>query len=239
MKRNLAAVVVIASLALLLQSCMMVNPVKRQPLSISEYGRSLPLQDKTILVQFTPVVHGKPLDQTIWDNIQGPIWDIDESHQIGYTQDYQFTPVIMPGVATVATTVRGTRIVIPFGNTFVTIFKSALNKSFRKALICLKEVCSEHNQAKFDVVVNMNVDQFRVFESPMNHINFQLKVTSQIQRGDNKTMPKQSSYTLNAFKLGSIASTSYGFIGKMNEAINQFTEDAVSDLIKNIILKEL
>jgi hypothetical protein len=41
------------------------------------------------------------------------------------------------------------------------------------------------------------------------------------------------------FKLGSIASTSYGFIAKMNEALDQFTEEAVGDLISKVIAERL
>lgn len=239
MKRNLAIAVFFASQVLFLQSCMMVNPVKRQPLSVNEYGKNHPWQDRTVLIQFTPVVPGKPLDETIWDNIQGPIWDVCESLQIGFTQDYQFTPIVIPGGATVATTVKGTRIVIPFGNAFVTMFKSAVNKTFSNPSLCLKEVCAKGRETEFDAVVIINVNEFKVFESPMNHINFLLKVTSQIRTGNNNPISKQSTYKLNAFKLGSIANTSYGFIAKMNEAVNQFTEEAVSDLISTVTPEKL
>lgn len=237
MKLNLTIFILLASIAFFLQSCMMVNPVKRQPLTINEYIKNVPRQNKTILVQFTPVavVYGKPLDETIWDNMRGPIWDVNESRQIGFTQDYEFTPVVMPAGATVATTVRSTRIVIPFGNAFVTKFKSAVTKSFSRSSVCLKDTCVKGRENEFDYVVTVNIDEFKVFESPMNHINFLLKVTSKIQTRDKNPISKQSAYTLKAFKLGSIASTSYGFIAKMNEAVNQFTEEAVGDLISNAI----
>lgn len=234
MRRKIVSLIFLFSISILIQSCMILNPVKRQPLAVSKYENGIALQDKTIKVHFIPVIEGKPVNETVWDNMQGPIWDVNESHQIGFTQDYQFTPVILPGVATVATTNRGTRIVIPFGNTLVTMFNSALNQAYKKSSVCLEEKCTNGNDADFDKTLSIKVKEFRVFESPLNHINFLLKVNSQIQTRGGNPVSKESTYSLNAFKLGSIASTSYGFIEKMNDALNQFTEKIVSDLLSNV-----
>jgi hypothetical protein len=85
------------------------------------------------------------LNETVWDNATGAFWDVKESKQIGFTQDYsKFIPVaatagIIGGAVggAVAGAAAGpqlvdTRIVIPFGNVFSITFESAITRNIKR-----------------------------------------------------------------------------------------------------------
>jgi hypothetical protein len=89
-----------------------------------------------IHVAFEETLPSKPLSETVWDNAKGPFWDVEESKQIGFTQDYsKFMPVaasagIIGGAVggAIAGLAAGpelvnTRIVIPFGRIFSKTFE--------------------------------------------------------------------------------------------------------------------
>lgn len=226
--------------ALFFQSCMLVNPVKRQPLYRTDFNLDIPHQNKEVLVLFKSKIPGKPLFETVWDNMQGAFWSPVESNQIGYTQDYEFTPLILPTDATVATTVRGTQIVIPVGRVFSDTMVSAIEKSYAKSKICFHDGCRAQFSNDTDIIIAISIDGFSVKERPMNHINFQLKLVVEIFEKASGRMKKEIIRTeLNKFKLGSIASTSYGFIEKMNEAINSFAKLSVKKVIQKSISNDL
>ena len=122
-----------------------LSPVKRKPLDISPLATSLAPNHQVILVRFESTLPGKPLCETVWDNASGAFADIEESKQIGFTQDYsKLYPVVAGGVVggAVGGVIGGlvvvpsetqpdyTRIVIPFGRIFQGVFQSGLQKAF-------------------------------------------------------------------------------------------------------------
>ena len=221
---------------LILQSCMMLSPVKRRPLSIDTFNRQIPTQSKKVLVYLESVIPGKSIDETVWDNVQGAQWNPNESRQIGYTQDYGFVQAGYTGTAVVS----GTRIVIPFGRIFSTMIGAALHKTFDSSQICLTSDCVDKHINQVDYVINIRIKQFTVKEHPMNHINFHLQITSEIQnKVSGETSKVNSVFSLDQYKIGSIASTSYGFIESMNKGTNEFTMDTVQQLIENKLIKNL
>ena len=60
-------------------------PTKRKPLEITFIEKDLPTRSQKILVKFQEVIPDKPLKETVWDNVYGPFWDVEESQRIGYT----------------------------------------------------------------------------------------------------------------------------------------------------------
>jgi hypothetical protein len=73
----------------LLTACgITLSPVKRKPLEIGLFKTQLPSHSQKMLVRFEDTVPSKPLSETVWDNVSGPFWDVEESQQIGYTQNY-------------------------------------------------------------------------------------------------------------------------------------------------------
>jgi hypothetical protein len=82
------------SLSISISSCTTLS--RRQPLDTTPYTLQIPLENiENINIIFEEVLPGKPLNETVWDNKSGPFWDIQESKQIGFTQDYKkFVPVV-------------------------------------------------------------------------------------------------------------------------------------------------
>ncbi|MCG8637535.1 MAG: hypothetical protein MI863_27155 [Desulfobacterales bacterium] len=217
-----------------------MNPVKRQPLFENDLSIDVPNQNKKVLVFFKPKISGKPVFETVWDNMQGPFWNPVESNQIGYTQDYEFTPIVLPAGASIITTVRGTQIVIPFGRVFSKTMASAAKKSYAQSKICFYDECKEQFYNDADSVIVISINHFSVKERPMNHINFQLRLGIEIfEKTSGKTKKETIQTELKEFKLGTMASTSYGFIEKMNEAINSFSELSAKKVIEKDISDDL
>ena len=52
----------------------------------------LPAHSEPAIVYFEEAVPHRPLPETIWDNTVGPSWNVEESRQIGFTQEYSVSP---------------------------------------------------------------------------------------------------------------------------------------------------
>ena len=157
---------------------------RRKPLEIAPYNQQLTLNDiHEISVVFEEVIPSRPLNETVWDNATGAFWDVEESKQIGFTQDYsKFLPVAasagLLGGAVGGAVVGGiagpelvnTRIVIPFGNIFSKTFESAVDRNIEKHSACYQPGCP------LRVTIHPNslkikIGGFYVWEGPLNHLN--------------------------------------------------------------------
>ncbi len=180
----------IVLLAALLASCAQSG---RKPLEPISFSRTLPdLPGGAIVVGFEESVPGKPLAETVWDNVSGPFWDAAESKQIGFTLDYkpQFffvPPEMVPLYAKAGINLNDTRLIVPFGNILSSTVASAARKNFSQVNLCYDEECVRSSNAP--TALRIKVEQFFVWESPVNHMNLYVKGRSLCSR--NGTAPKE------------------------------------------------
>jgi hypothetical protein len=197
-------------------------------------------------VTFEAVIPGKPLNETVWDNAKGPFWDIKESQQIGFTQDYsKFIPVAATagvfgggiggaaaGAAAGPELVK-TRIVIPFGNIFSRTFESALENNIGEYSICYQPNCNSKSVSQN--VLKIKINEFYVWEGPLNHLNLILKGNTISSK--NGTVIKKHTFekSMLSKKLGTVMSTHATFMKEMNRLSNLLAQEASTDILKNMI----
>lgn len=240
-------------LAVLLSGCgVTLSPVKRKPLQIDPPETTLVPTTQAVLVRFENTLPNKPLRETVWDNASGAFWDIEESNQIGFTQNYN---KLIPAAAiggvlggaiggaivglTAGPTLVETRIVIPFGRIFEGIFLSDLSKAFPNSSICFDEQCELRviNSGTPKYLVRVKVTEFQVWEEPMNHINLKSAAISKVYRPQNLAEPLsmfEGRQELKNQSVGSVLSTSSGFIAEMNKISNRFAGALSTEIIGKV-----
>ncbi len=167
--------------------------------------------------------------ETVWDNgSSGPFINAVESQQIGFTQNYkEMIPAAAVGGAAlgaaVATRPKYTRIVIPFGRLFEGVFQSGLQKAFPNASVCLDDSCEPKTSDTSMPLVRLRVKEFRVWEKPLNHINLAGTVECRFYQPSTKQLVSSVVHVqLTRQSLGSVMTTSSGFIRAMNKISNDF-----------------
>jgi hypothetical protein len=189
-----------------------------------------------LIAKFEPAVPGKPLNETVWDNVSGPFWDKKESKQIGFTQNYKpqfllIPPPALPAVAHGGTGLVDSQIVIPFGNIFTTLFESAAQRSFTKVVTCFEQDCA--NTSEGGPGIRVKIENFLVWEAPLNHINFHITGTTTFfsSTGSKKEYSFQNEL-LNQ-KLGTVMSTHNSFIRELNKVSDQFADQTIKAIFEN------
>jgi hypothetical protein len=242
-KRILTAACLI-SLAFTITSCTLD---RRKDLAIDSYDQQLLLTNTDDLtVIFQEVIPGKPLNETVWDNTAGAFWDIKESKQIGFTQNYsKFAPVaatagIIGGA--IGGAVMGaaggpqlvdTRIIVPFGNIFALTLESAITKNIKHYLICFSSSCASKTLMLNDLTIAIN--EFYVWEGPLNHLNLYIKGESRYKKVGNEIKKYEFEKSMLSQKLGTILSTHRAFLEEMNRLSNLFAQQITTDIIINTI----
>jgi hypothetical protein len=220
---------------------------RRKDLAIDGYSQPLALSNtEDLKVIFEEVIPGKPLNETVWDNAHGPFWDVKESKQIGFTQDYsKFVPLaatagLIGGAigGAVAGAAAGpqlvdTRIVIPFGNVFSGTFESAIAANIKQHLTCFNSSCAA--QAFPDNVLSIAIDNFYVWEGPLNHLNFYVKGRSLFTKKGSEVRKYDFEKSMLSQQLGTIMSTHSSFLKEMNRLSNLFAQQVTTDIITNTI----
>jgi hypothetical protein len=247
-RRKIAQNLQIATVLVLVTGCgVTLSPEKRAPLEISPLETSLPSNGQKVQVQFESTLPGTPLTETVWDNKTGAFADAAESRKIGFTQNYsELIPAtalggVSAGVA-VGTQPDYTRIVIPFGRIFEGEFLSGLQSVFPNAVINSKSKDPAETQtqtAEPKKIVSLKVTEFKVWEEPLNHLNMQATVECKVYRPGNN--PPE--FTFNAHhqatnqSIGSMLSTSGGFIKEMNKVSNRFAGALSEEILKKLLEK--
>jgi hypothetical protein len=212
---------------------------RRKNLEIASFSQPLTLKiPSQIVVQFEQTIQGKPLTETVWDNVKGPFWDVKESNQIGFTQNYQpqffaVPPPLLPAVAQSGVHLIDTRIVVPFGNIFSGVFVSAIEKNGKEMTACFDQLCLAASPVPD--VLKVKIERFLVWEDPLNHLNFYAKGFSSYSRNHIAVKEYAFERSLLTQKLGSVLSTHNTFIIKMNSLSNQFAEEITTDVLKNTL----
>jgi hypothetical protein len=231
-------------LAVSLSSC--TTWARRKPLEVEPYSRPLSRIDVDhINLVFEEVVPGKPLNETVWDNAIGPFWDVEESNQIGFTQDYtKFLPVaagagLIGGViggaiagATAGPKLVNSRIVIPFGNIFSTTVESAISKSTEKHSTCYQPACEPQRTGANSLIIRINA--FYVWEDPINHLNLLVNGKSRYSNADGVVTEYWFKKSVPYQKLGSVMSTHASSMREMNKISNLLAQDVSQDIMTNM-----
>jgi hypothetical protein len=228
-----------------------LSPVKRKPLEIIPFETSLTPSPQKILVQFESTLPGAPLVETVWDNASGAFVDDEESKQIGFTQNYpKLMPIVIGGAVggaigglvagtSSATQPDYTRIVIPFGRIFQDVFQSGLQKAFTNSSVCSDDANESEKlqSATLNHIIRLKVTEFQVWEKPLNHLNMKATVECKVYRPGSLD---QLEYVYDAHReitnqsIGSVMTTSRGFVKKMDEISNQFAAGLSEDILENL-----
>jgi len=247
MKPNTMVLLVtfLISLSISISSCTTLP--RRQPLDTTPYTLQIPLENvENINIMFEEILLGKPLNETVWDNKSGPFWDIQESKQIGFTQDYKkFVPVVVSagflggaiGGAVVGAaagpTLVDTRIVVPFGNVFSGTFESAIKNNLKHYSICFNPFCKP--QAPSQNELKIKVEKFYVWEGPLNHLNLYVRGESRYTKAGDSTKEHRFEKSILSQKLGTMMSTHKSFMKEMNRISSLFAQEITTDIIDNTI----
>ena len=244
-KQNIDRLLIAAILCFLLTGCgVTLSPIKRKPLHITPIQTTFSPNNKTVLVRFESTLPGIPLAETLWDNKSGAFADAEESMQIGFTQDYsKLVPAAAAGGiiggAVVGTQASYTRIFIPFGRIFEGVFQSGLQKAFPNSKACSDDSCESEiiNSASPTNIIRLNVIEFQVWEKPLNHLNMNSLVKCKVYRGNTTSEPDfvfETRHQTNNQSLGSIMSTSSGFIKEMNRISNEFAASLSEEVLNSL-----
>jgi hypothetical protein len=221
-----------------------MSPVKRAPLKVAPYQSSLAPNKLRLLVSFEGPLPNQRLAETVWDNVRGAFIDSVESNQIGFTQNYgkmiQGTAIAgTVGGLVAATQPDYTQIVIPFGRIFEEEFQSGLSKAFPHSIPCKNIGCNDEYPQSFipQYSVSLKVTEFKVWESPLNHLNLNAKVeckTIRVDNGRDQEFTYHAQRQVEKQSLGSIMTTSQGFIQEMNNLSNRFASELAEDILTNL-----
>jgi len=209
---------------------------RRRDLEISPFNQTVSVQPyPSILVKFEESIPSKPLKETVWDNVSGPFWDVEESHQIGFTQHYKpqmfaIPPAFLPAAAQAGVHLVDSRTVIPFGNIFSTMFSSAVQKHFPTTEICFDDGCLAKASSPERIIIKL--DNFLVWEAPLNHLNLYAKGMS--TRYSNGRIIKQHNFEKQqlSMSMGSVFMTHGILIKNMNRASNDFAEELTAEILQ-------
>lgn len=247
-RRSVATLLLCTFLSIFISGCgVTLSPVKRAPLNISPAETSLAPDSRKILVRFGNTLPSGPLAETVWDNGKGPFVDAKESQQIGFTQNYsEMVPAAALGGAAagaaVATQPSYTRIVIPFGRLFEGVFQSGLQKAFPNASVCLDDSCEQKTlqSGAPGYVVRLHVTDFKVWEAPLNHLNLNATIECRVSQ-PNSGKPEVIFVTTREVRsalLGSVMSTSSGFIKNMNKIADDFAASLSEEILGKLKFQE-
>jgi hypothetical protein len=246
--RSAATLSLAMAISMFLSGCgVTLSPVKRAPLEISTLNTTLTPRPEKVLVRFENTLPDGPLAETVWDNRPGPFIDAKESQQIGFTQNYkEMLPVAAAAGsaagAAVATRPEYTRIVIPFGRLFEGVFQSGLQKAFPNSSVCLDDSCElKASQSGIpEPVVKIRVKDFQVWERPLNHINLKATVECRVYRGstDKPAEVFEVQHETKEQSLGSVMTTSSGFIRSMNKISNDFAAALSEQILEKLKFPE-
>lgn len=132
-----------------------------------------------------------------------------------------------------------TRIVIPFGRIFSEVMQSSLKSAFPNAAVCRDESCESSvlktGQPKY--VFRINVTTFQVWEEPLNHIDLNASITTRAFRPDQMNDPEfafETQKKLSHQSIGTVMTTSSGFIAEMNRISNNFAESLSNEILEKI-----
>jgi hypothetical protein len=243
MDRNIPMTIGVVVMLFSMSACTLE---RRTPLDVTPYTQRLSLTEvEGIHVIFEDTLPNRSLNETVWDNAIGPFWDVEESKQIGFTQNYsKFIPVaISTGIAggavggaivglAVGPELVDTRIVIPFGRIFSQTFESAIAANSTNHSVCYFPNCDIPKDSL--TVLKIRIDQFYVWEGPLNHLNLIVKGRAEYSNGGSIIKEYGFEKAMLSQKLGTVMSTHASFMKEMTNISNKLAQDVSTDIMGNI-----
>lgn len=237
--KNISTAFLVLAVLVMASGCKVAN---RRPLRVAPFNPGLSPSAEKIFVQFEDTLPGTNLNVTVWDNANGAFADAREAKQIGYTQNYNrvvLAEAIAPGAGVAAGPwLVQTRIVIPFGPIFMGTFQSGLKEAFPNAVILTNATAVvATTAADANYRLQVRVSDFRVWEQPLNHINLTTTVTCRVQPLGRPAAAASSfevCRTATQQQVGTMLSTSGGFIRKMNEIANTFAGQVTQEILEKL-----
>jgi hypothetical protein len=207
--------------------CDAFSPSGHRPLKIFPFHGELPREERSIVVDLRSAVPGRPLEETVWDNASGPLWDVSASKAIDYARRRRVTE---------------SRIVIPFGRILTEKFRSALEGHFSRWALCTSDTCVRAETARLDPddVLTVSVRRFKAWEEPRNHLNYAADVIYAVRakREGGEVRGRRLHRDLAAYKAGGLFNTRGAFLKHLNQSANDFAEDIVQDVLRKGLKEE-
>jgi hypothetical protein len=206
---------------------------RREPLLVEGVTATLPAHAERVAVYFVEQVPHRPLSETIWDNVIGAQWDVEESHQIGFTQQYKAIPLVAPPIAAANVAIR-TRLEVPFGRSFTDVFEAALAQAYPQHATCFDVACVngavDHGGA--EKVMTIRLGTFSTWEGPQNHLNLYATGTCLLV-GPDGTGRREYPFRKATLEknLGGFFSTHAALIDAMNNVLHAFSEELVVEIL--------
>ena len=210
---------------LFLTSCVSILD-RRSPIEILSVSQDIPVYDGDVLVHYNEIIPQKPLFEIVWDNISGAYWDPEKSKEI---QMNKIGPAIEKNGLVITD-----QYIVPFGRILIGVSESILAQSFDGYYTCFKDACVERilNEKAPKYIVKIKIEEFRIWENPLNHINFSAKFQCYLFNEENK---KVNEYNFDnkmiGVRIGNIWNTRSSFLTAINETANKFAEDTFVNII--------
>ena len=86
-------------------------------------------------------------------------------------------------------------------------------------------------------VVRLKVTEFQVWEKPLNHLNLKATIECKLYQAGNPNQPRyvyEARHEITNQSLGSVMTTSSGFIREMNKISNAFAATLSEDILENM-----
>jgi len=220
-------------LALLLVAGCALQP-QYAPLEQVGFHQQLPLHEGRTLVLFEPVFPGKPLRETVWDNVEGPRWLPFEAGRASW----------VPGVD-IKTRVEGPpvsqnrleagaqvthRLTVPFGAIITAKYKQAFDRSYPGWRVCEEEQCLQtySKLMDFDRVIRIHIDRFDIWEQPSGYVNLYLHSTW-TETTDNGLKTRTVTYEKERLQVA-LPGIAGGYNGKAEQLL-RLTEDFADEAV--------
>ncbi len=110
------------------------------------------------------------------------------------------------------------------------MFLSASQKHFPDSRICFDDSCVERSSAPD--VLRIKIDNFLVWESPLNHLNMYAKgIASHLQNGK-PVKEYQFERSMLSQKVGGVLSTHGKFLDEMDRITNAFSQELTAEIFE-------
>lgn len=189
---------------------------------------------------FEPVVGDKRFDETVWDNVSGPLWSPDESKKIGFTQHYKVPVgggVGGPASAGYVAAKGGkafvdSRIMLPMGRLIADAVEIRAKENFDKVIVCFNRGCVEEAARVERIpVISVSIEMLTIAETKLNHLTLVAKGTEKIRAGSGKEIALPLELGIQNRSLEGEGRTHKAFIKVMNNIGNEFSYKLADQIV--------
>jgi hypothetical protein len=153
------------------------------PLERVSFNQDLPVHEGRTMVLFEPIFPGKPLRETVWDNVEGARWSHYESGRASWVPTENLVTRISGPPVSQNRLEAGDQVLhqmtVPFGAILTAKYKGAFDRAYPGWRVCEDEQCLQtHSKLMdFDRIIRIKVDRFDLWEQPPGYVNFYMHGT--------------------------------------------------------------